>query len=278
MRPPRSVPIRIALNIVLGYVLLVLLLSGCQRKFIYYPATAAEPTLLGMAENYGFEPVRAAEKIVGWLRSAQTDNDPSEALVMVFHGNAGFALHRSYYADVFDSFSAGSWDTFVLEYPGYGARKGRPSEAALITAAEEAFLLLTAEHDGPVYLLGESLGSGVATALARRHPETVSGLILITPFDSLISVAAHHFPYLPVRWVLRDRFDNQSNLTHYAGPVAILLAEKDAVVPARFGRALYESYTNGPKLLHVQPGRDHNTLDLSPQHPFWADALSLLQK
>ncbi len=274
----KSIPIRIGINIIVGYCVLILLLAGCQNRYIYYPQNASESEMRRMAERVGLQPVKAGAKLIGWQRGMEGTDAGPEAVFIVFHGNAGHAVHRSYYADIFSEHSNGRWSTVILEYPGYGARSGKPSERALIEAADELIQNVRQQTDAPLILLGESLGSGVATGIVARDPEAIAGLILITPFDSLTSVASHHFPFAPVRLFLRDRFDNIANLKAFNGPLAILLAENDTVVPARFGQHLYESYQGGPKILHIQKGRDHNTLDLLSNHPFWTQAFELLEK
>jgi pimeloyl-ACP methyl ester carboxylesterase len=276
--PLKSIPIRIGINFLVGYCILILLLAGCQNRYIYYPQNATESAMRRMAERVGLEPVETEGGIIGWQRGLDSDDAGPQAVFIVFHGNAGHAVHRSYYADIFDDHSNKRWATVILEYPGYGARSGRPSEHLLIEAADELIQSVRKHTDAPLILVGESLGSGVATGILARDPDAINGLILITPFDSLTSVASHHFPFAPVRLFLRDRFDNAANLKAFAGPLAILMAENDSVVPARFGKRLYESYQGGPKLHYIQQGRDHNTLDLLSSHPFWKQAFELLGK
>lgn len=277
--PFKSIPLRIGLNLIIGYAILILLLAGCQSQFIYYPQTASESDMLRMADRVGLQPLRYNNEIIGWHRGLTDADNPPSAVFIVLHGNAGHAVHRSYYADIFGGYAhQHGRATVILEYPGYGARAGRPRESTLLEAAEELIGKIRVHSDAPLFLVGESLGSGVASGLVARNPDTINGLILITPFDSLTAVAAHHFPFAPVRLFLRDRFVNASNLRDFKGPVAILLAENDSVVPARFGNRLYESLSTEHKLLYVQEGRDHNTLDLSSNHPFWQQALELLLK
>jgi pimeloyl-ACP methyl ester carboxylesterase len=274
--PLKSIPIRIGINIVVGYSVLILLLAGCQNQYIYYPQNAPESELRRLANRVGLQPLESEDAIIGWQRELDKADAGPEAVFIVFHGNAGHAVHRSYYADIFSEHSNGRWATVILEYPGYGARSGKPGEGPLIDAADALIQSVRKHTDAPLILLGESLGSGVATGIVARDPDAIAGLILITPFDSLATVAAHHFPFAPVNLFLRDRYDNVANLEHYQGPIAILLAENDSVVPARFGKQLYDSYEGGPKMHYIQQGRDHNSLDLLSTHPFWTQAFELI--
>jgi uncharacterized protein len=109
----------------------------------------------------------------------------------------------------------------------------------------------------PVILVGESLGTGVACGAASQRPESVRGLLLITPFDSLVAVAKKHYPWAPVSLILRDRYNSSSALHKFRGPLAVIVAEEDVVVPVDSAIRLFESYS-GPKKLWRVPGSGHN--------------------
>jgi pimeloyl-ACP methyl ester carboxylesterase len=164
-------------------------------------------------------------------------------------------------------------DVVLLEYPGYGARPGSPSRGALTSAAVEAVDALAAEG-GPVWLVGESLGSGVAARAAALRSARVGGLLLVTPFADLAAVARLHYPFVPAALV-PDRYRPQVDLAAFRGPVVVLVAGRDEVVSADQGRLLHAALP-GPKLLLEQPGATHNGLDLAPASPFWREAVSFL--
>lgn len=238
-----------------------------QRQLIYFPERAGERELLARAAEIGLQPWRSrAGALIGW-RSASLQR--AERRMLVFHGNAGHALYREYFAAGLAATGA-EWDTYLFEYPGYGARPGEPSEGAIIAAATRALEELLENDAPPLYLTGESLGCGVASTLAASFPEAVRGLLLVTPFTRLADVAAHHYPFLPVRLLLSERYDSVSALARYHGPVAFLLAGRDEVVPTALGRQLHDGYT-GPKWLRIQPQAGHNSLDVSPAAPWWRE-------
>lgn len=255
----------------LSYLGLLVLLAGCQRRYIYYPHRAGETELLAAAETSALAPWRdETGALIGWNAPAPGGSGPLRRAV-VFHGNAGMAVERSFYAEGLQSVEGEErWVVYVFEYPGYGARGGKPGEEAFYRAARKALTELLANGDEPVYLIGESLGSGVACQMAADFPEAVDGVLLVTPFNSLAAVASHHFPFLPVRFFLRDRYDNVATLEDYQGPVAVLLAGEDEVVPVDLGRGLFESYS-GPKKLWIQEGRTHNTLHFAPGDSWWGE-------
>jgi len=241
--------------------------DALQRQLIYFPQRAPAAVLEQEAVRSGLQPWRdAAGALVGWRAPGSAAEGHR---MVVFHGNAGQALDRTYYAEGLRALGTG-WETYLFEYPGYGARDGEPSEKTIKAAAGRALRQLLAEDARPVYLTGESLGSGVASHLAAEFPEQVAGLLLVTPFTRLGDVAARHFPVLPVRNLLSEKYDNQEALSHYRGPVAFLLAGQDEVVPTELGQTLHDGYP-GPKWLRVQAGAGHNTLDLRPGAAWWRE-------
>lgn len=248
------------LAIVIGYGLLVLLVALLQRRLIYVPTRLDPSVAQSTAARNGFAPWRnAAGEIIGWRMPA---GGPSTAAVLIVHGNAGFAGERDYLARPIHD--AGSVDVFVLEYPGYGARAGSPSRESFCAAAEDAFASLPAGV--PHYVVCESLGAGVGTQLAKTHPTEVAGLALFVPYHRLAWVAQRRFPLLPAGWLLRDRFAPADDLQSYHGPVKIIVAEQDEIIPATSGRKLYEAYA-GPKDLQVIADARHN--GVTEQTPEW---------
>lgn len=251
-----------------GYSVLCLLVVVFQRSLMYFPSRAAEAEALATARSLGLEPWRdPGGGLLGWRPAPRGPG----LRVLVFHGNAGSALDRGYYLPLLER--AGT-DVILFEYPGYGARPGEPSQPSLVEAAVRALDQLRAEAPGPVWLLGESLGSGVACAVAARQPGKVAGLLLVTPFARMTEVAAWHYPYLPVRWLLRDRWDNAAALATYPGPVALFIAGQDEVVGADQGRRL----AAGTRAqIWEQPEAGHNTFSTRPERPPWPQIREFMQ-
>ncbi len=238
--------------LLLGYGVIAAAVYFHQDAMIFFPAAQSAEEGDRLATRNGFESWRNAQGVqIGWQ---SLGGDPTNALLVV-HGNAGNALHRTYYHQY--SRQAGKWKTYLLEYPGYGVRTGQPTEASLTAAAMEAVDVLAELPDRKIWMLGESLGSGVAAAAASSRKDVVSGLILVTPFDSLVSAARSHYPWLPVTALLRTRFESNKHLAGYPGPAAFVVAEKDTVVPPALGQKLYDDYP-GRKQLWVAPGSGHD--------------------
>jgi pimeloyl-ACP methyl ester carboxylesterase len=152
---------------------------------------------------------------------------------------------------------------YLMHYRGYGGSSGKPSEAALVSDAVVLMDRVHAEHER-ITVVGRSLGSAVAVRLASVRP--VSRLVLITPFEGLAQLGAHHYPYLPVRWLLRDRFESWKHAEEVTAPTLVIAAEHDEVIPRRSTEALLGHFRNGIASLKVVANTDHNTISSSPEY------------
>jgi len=226
---------------------LLLALYVLQDRLLYFPATMSPQASPGQ----GLRPWPSAEDFRGWVTEPPSG---ARRTAVVFHGNAGHAAHRAFYAQALGPLG---FRVILAEYPGYGPRDGVLREASLVADAEETLARAHRQFGAPVLVIGESLGAGVASAAAPRQRSAVAGLLLITPWDRLRHVAGHHYPWLPVRWLLRDRYDSVENLRAFNRPTVVVVAERDSIVPAPLGTALHASLP-GPKRLVVINGSDHN--------------------
>lgn len=227
-----------------GFLALVYVL---QDRLLYFPA----PATVEQLTSSGLRPWPSAQGFRGLVAEPQ---GAVRGTVIVFHGNAGHAGHRDFYADALTPLG---WRVILAEYPGYGPRAGKPGETRLVADAGETVALAHAEYGGPLLLLGESLGAAVAAAAGDRQRELTAGLLLVTPWDRLAHVAAHHYPWLPVQWLLRGGYDSSARLASFARPVVVVVAELDSIVPARLGTALHAAL-RGPKHLVQIDGAEHN--------------------
>jgi pimeloyl-ACP methyl ester carboxylesterase len=264
--------VRIGGLVYLGFCLLV---AGCQSKMLYFPTRHTEAEALALAAQSGLEPWRDAQgRLIGWKRPAPR----AAARLLVFHGNAGSASDRSFYADAFGAMQNGAaWEVCILEYPGYGSRAGSPGKKSFIAAGRAAVENLLAADKRPVFLLGESIGSGTAAALAGEKPDRIAGAVMMIPFARLAEVAKEKFPWLPVSLLLRDKFDNIAALAAFRGPVAFVIAENDEVVGPAQGRKLHAAYA-GPKKLIILPGATHNSFPGEPGAQWFRDASDFVRK
>ena len=252
-----------------GYGMLCLLLAALQRKLMYFPSRATETDSTRRARSLGLEAWRdAVGSLQGWRRPGRSGG----TRVLVFHGNAGSALDRTYYLPLLGT---GDRDVILFEYPGYGPRSGAPSQKAMVEAALQALARVQNEAPGPVWLVGESLGGGVACAVAGYRPAGVAGLVLVTPFARMTEVAACHYPFLPVRLLLRDRWDNVEALARFPGPVGLFIAGRDEVVGAEQGRSLAAALGSRARRWE-QPSAGHNTWENRPDQAPWVEIRAFL--
>ncbi len=251
---------RVLQLLVIVYLLIVLAALIFQRRLIYFPTKIPADRVVQAAAEHGFVPWRnPTGQIIGWKLPATSS---PVASVLITHGNAGCAIDRGYLAGPIHD--AAPVDVYVLEYPGYGARGGAPGKPAFLAAGEEAFGLLT--NSLPKYLVSESIGAGVACYLAKAHSTEIAGLVLFMPYHDLASVAQRKMPFLPAYLLLLDRFNPAECLRDYRGPVKIVLAGADEIIPVESGRRLFEGYP-GPKNLQIIPGAHHN--EIAEQSPAW---------
>lgn len=254
-----------ALAVALALVALPATMFMLQDRLLYFP----EPAPL---ERLATEELRAwpsADDFRGLV--AEPDGD-ARATAIVFHGNAGHAGHRAWYAHALTGLGL---RVILAEYPGYGPRGGKPGQELFAADAQQTLALAHRLHGAPLLVVGESLGAAVAADVAGRRPELVSGLLLITPWDSLAELASHHYPWLPVRWLLNDRYDSVDALRSYRKPVVVAVAEHDTIVPARFGIALHDALDglDVPTRLVVIPESGHNDWPRRVDAGWWREAV-----
>jgi fermentation-respiration switch protein FrsA (DUF1100 family) len=174
-------------------------------------------------------------------------------VVLYLHGNAGHIGHRAYRLGPFQQLG---WGVLLLEYRGYGGNPGRPSEAGLLTDARAGLTALRAMGFAPsgILLWGESLGSGLAVRLAIEQP--VAAVLLEAPYTSITDIARSRFPFLPVTWLLLDRFDSLRVIGDVHAPVLVMHGARDRIVPVAMGRAIHE-HAPEPKELWIAPHAGH---------------------
>jgi pimeloyl-ACP methyl ester carboxylesterase len=272
-RRRKTIFIKFLVVVLTAYALCLLVLYFSQRSLMYHPDKGDEKKFLAAAAKLGILPWRNARgQLIGWKRISQK---PTKNRMLVLHGNGGNALSRTYLLDGFET--TGNWDFYLLEYSGYAWRGENPNQNGIFDSAQAALQQLMDEEKTPVFIAGESLGTGVACLLAGKMPRAVRGLFLITPYTATVDVAAGRYPIFPVRFLMKDQYQAAAALREYSGPVAILLAGNDIIVPARFGQALFDGY-NGPKKLWIQPDAGHSSLNFDPKAKMWREIVEFWQQ
>jgi fermentation-respiration switch protein FrsA (DUF1100 family) len=236
----------------IAYLLLVAGMLAMESSLIYFPSVYPEgiwnPPGLAF-EDAWFEADGA--KLHGWYVPC----DNPRAVVLVAHGNAGNVSHR---CDLLAGLHELNIATLIFDYRGYGRSSGSPSESGILADARAARAWLAQRAgvaEAEIVLLGESLGGGVMVDLAAG--DGARGLILENTFTSLPDVAAFHYPWLPVRLLMRTRMDSAAKIGRYRGPLLQVHGDADTIIPYAIGQRLFAA-ANEPKELVTIAGGDHN--------------------
>jgi fermentation-respiration switch protein FrsA (DUF1100 family) len=240
--------------VVVGYGGLLALMTVFQRKLMYFPdPTRIPPVQAGLPQAEEVKLTSSdGEKLIAWHVPPRED----KPVVLYFHGNAGALDVR---VGRFHWLIADGIGLVALSYRGYGGSSGSPSEEGLIRDAVTAYnFAVTRYQPARLVLWGESLGTAVAIALAAGHK--VSSLILDAPFTSAADVGAAAYPFLPVRWLIKDPFHSDRRIAQVKAPILVLHGERDRVVPIRFGERLF-ALANEPKRMVRFPTGTHVDLD-----------------
>lgn len=219
-----------------------------QRRLQYFP-THRDEKGVGNGEFTAF--YASDSQFLGYVREVKS---PKKVLLF-FHGNGGEALDREWLSDVDPE---GTLHIVLAEYPGYGARKGNPTEKALFDSALQIYDEVAKRWQLPVTVMGESLGTGVAAYLAAQRP--VTGLALIAPFTSAVAVASRAYKFLPVRLLMQDKYETQKYLGQVKVPLRIVHGTLDDVIPVDLGKELLAHYPGSEKKLEEVPGYGHNNI------------------
>jgi uncharacterized protein len=225
------------------YVGLVALLYFAQRTIQYFPERfRTAPAAAGLPDG---------ERVIVWHVPPRGD----KPVFLYLHGNGASLRWR---ADRFRELTADGSGLVALSYRGYGGSSGAPTEAGLIDDARAAYAFAAARYPPErIVLWGESLGSGVAVALATEKP--VARVVLQSPFTSAADIAARRYWFVPVRLLMKDQFRSDLRVGKVTVPVLVLHGDRDDVVPMALGERLYE-LINAPKRFVRFPGGGHNDL------------------
>jgi uncharacterized protein len=264
---------KVAMNLALAWVVIVLLAFWLQRWLLYFPdpspPNAALLRAAGMAEATA--PTDDGLELRFWVRPPAAMGAPT---VVLFHGNAGHHGHR---LPALRPLMDAGYGAVLASYRGYGGNSGRPSEQGFLADAEAQMRVLAAQGiaSEDVVLWGESLGTGVVTWLAARHK--VRGVILQAPYTSIAELAQELYWYLPARWLVRDRFDNLERAPRLLAPVMVIHGEADEVVPLAHGQRVLAAAA-APKRGLFLPGRRHNDALDGPAYAAIMDFISSLPR
>lgn len=234
-----------------GFILAIFYLF--QERFLFFPGGSA------FGDCPEMEKCNATSERFGNIRYyLQTQSHP-DSWIIVFHGNAGNACDRTYFLDLLKDFNS---NIIIFEYPGYGKDLNKPKQTLIIEQALELTLHIKNINpdDLPIYLMGESLGTGVATITAA-HTD-VNGLILVSPYPSIAAVAQHHYPWVPVKYLLKHRFQADFWAARIQTPAILFHGMDDDIIPIKFAWQQVENFAGEKKLVEFPECGHNDILDL----------------
>ncbi|WP_095118341.1 alpha/beta hydrolase [Pseudomonas sp. Irchel s3f10] len=238
--------------IVTVYLVLCAALFFFQRSLIYFP----QPNAVTSADS------RMTLSMPDAQISLITRERVGPRALIYFGGNAeDVSRNLPEFAEAFPDYAV-----YLLNYRGFGGSGGSPSEAAIAEDALALFDQVYASHP-QIAVVGRSLGSGVAVRLASQRP--VQQLILVTPYNSLEEIAAQQYPWVPVKWLLKDRFESGKYAAHIRVPTLLLAASDDEVIPRASTQRLLENFPQGVAVLRVVPDSGHNSISDRAQYLQW---------
>lgn len=241
-------------KVLLIILIAAIFLEGCnmQNRFLYFPSADWPTEQMLKYENMKLWQ-STADDYQGLISAV--DTPASNGTIVLFHGNGGTALDRGFYLKPFMNLG---FRVILAEYPKYGGRPGKVGEKPFVAAGLETTRLAFEQYKEPLYLVGESLGCGVAAAIAKQTSVPIAGIILITPWDTLASVAKSLFPFFPVKLVLTDKYDSIENLQAFKNRISVVGAERDEILPIKHAINLYNALPEGRKKMWIVKGAGHN--------------------
>ena len=261
--------VKIAYTAIAVYAVIVAVMYLAQRRLQYFPNTDfADAASVGLVsiEQVSLK-TSDGETLVAWYAEAE----PGKPVILYFHGNAGSIGDRP---GRITHYTNAGFGVLYVSYRGYGGSTGTPTEDGLVAdgLAGYDWLIARGVLADDIAVVGESLGSGVAVQVAGKR--SVAAMALEAPYSSITDVAAEHYWWLPVRFLLKDTFDSISRIGDLKIPILITHGTSDRVVPFEFGRRLYEAASE-PKRFRQVDGAGHDAIF---EPATWASALEFFEE
>ena len=242
------------LTLVFFYVLLLTVVFFFQRNLLYHPSVNNYLKNQVVNEPTEIEKVKITTEdkieLLGWFYNKNINKFKT---ILFFHGNAGSLENRTYKLNHFKDLKV---NFLIIAWRGFSGNKGQPNEINLYKDAESAIKWLKTKgiNEKNIILYGESLGTGVAVEVAQN--KKYAGVILESPFTSMVNLGRKYYPFFPVRFLLKDKFESYKKINKISVPILIMHGEVDKIVPYAMGKKMYE-LANEPKFFYSQEYGDH---------------------
>ena len=237
--------------IILFYLLLVIFVFYYQRNLLYHPF---ENNYTTERANFSYEevfiPTSDGKKLKAWFHKKDIKQKKT---LLFFHGNAGNLSNRIYKLNLIKNFDI---NFLIVAYRGFSGNEGNPTEEGLYQDARDALEWLNKQEikDSQIIIYGESLGTGVSVEIAQN--KKFSGIILESPFTSMVDAGKHYYFYLPVSFLLKDRYETIKKLKNIKIPILVMHGERDKIVPFYMGKKVFLE-ANEPKYSYFPKEDDH---------------------
>jgi fermentation-respiration switch protein FrsA (DUF1100 family) len=225
-----------------------------QRNLLYHPSVDNYPKDQETNEPSEIEKVKITTNdqidLVGWFYNKNLDKFKT---ILFFHGNAGSLESRTYKLNHLKDLNV---NFLIIAWRGFSGNEGKPKEMGLYEDAYSAikWLKMKGVNEKDIILYGESLGTGVAVEIAQN--KSYAGVILESPFTSMVNMGKKHYPFFPVRFLLKDKFESYKKITNVSVPILIMHGKDDKIVPYDMGKKMYE-LANEPKFFYSQEYGSH---------------------
>ena len=241
--------LNVLLILFITYLIVVMFIFFYQRKLLYHPS---ENNYLDETNlNHKIEKIyiQSDTELVSWYYN----NNKSYKTILFFHGNAGKLDNRVYKLNELAKLNI---NYLIVAYRGFSGNQGKPSEDGIYkdSNAAKKWLNENGINDKNIILYGESLGTAVAVDLASKN--NFAGIILESPFTSMIKLAKKYYPYLPVTILLKDKYESENKLKKINAPILIMHGKKDTIVPFEMGEEMFNK-SNNPKFKYFNEVDDH---------------------
>jgi pimeloyl-ACP methyl ester carboxylesterase len=231
------------------YISFGVFLAVYQENIVYYPNTQ---------DFINCEDFKTAKKI-DYNGTRMYVKDTDKPIVVLYHGNAGSACNRKFYADIF---SQAGYGYMIIEYAGYSNDAKNPSHELIKHDVQNVLEYINENHFSRITVVGESIGTGVASYhVSLQSPDK---LLLISPFSDLADIAKNRFWFYPTSILVNNAFDNIANLSQYQNPITIIHGNNDTIIPHKLGQKLFISLKTKKNFVTIE-GAGHNDLFVYPE-------------
>ena len=247
--------LNIILIILLLYLLVTIAVYFFQRKLLYHPSASPnfsqETTGLGLEHKFEKIKIEVNKDIYlnGWLHI----KDIKKKTILFLHGNAGNLDNRIYKLNFLGNLDI---NFLIISWRGYSLSDGKPTEYGLYEDAKTAvnFLLNKGVLEQDIILYGESLGTAVAIEIGQN--KDFAGIILEAPFTSMIELGQKYYPFFPVKFLLKDKYESVKKIKNLKSPLLVMHGKKDKIVPFYMGEKIF-NMGNNPKFKYFTDMDDH---------------------